>query len=266
MPELRSAGIRSCVAAFIALAGWCAGGMLACAQDQPVGVGSRELWAGADAGVHNWLVYSGGTYAPWGDIHQDGIRLRSTAGYGRYDFDVTRGGPQTTLHIEATKTYGDAMIGYQARFGELTAKAFVGYAGLQTELRTRDRRGVEALSGVKGALELWLNIGNDAWASADVSYADTRETASIRIRSGYRVIPTISAGAEVVLNHARMFDMVEDRRIDEGRLGLFVRYEWFGGEISGSAGVSGDISSNLEATDLLRTTSAYGTVNWIVQF
>jgi len=221
---------------------------------------------GADAGSNNWLVYTGGTYAPWGDIHGNGVRLRSTAGFGRYDFSVTSGGPHTARRVDATKTYGDALIGYQARFGELTAKAFVGYAGLQTDLRSKDQRRHETVSGLKGALELWLNIGSDAWASVDLSYAETRETASVRMRLGYRVIPTISVGPELVVNHAKMFDTVQEQRVNEGRLGLFARYEWFGGEISGSAGVSGDAGSTLEETDLLRAAAAYGTINWIVQF
>jgi len=259
-------GISRCFAAIVMLAVIDAGVGTIAAQEQPSGVGPREIWVGADAGAHNWLVYTGGTYAPWGDIHGSGLRLRSTAGVGRYDFNVTAGGPHTVRRVDATKTYGDAMIGYQARFGELTAKAFVGYAGLQTEWRSNAQRRHETVSGLKGALELWLNIGSDAWASADLSYADTRDTASVRVRAGYRVIPTISVGPELVVNHAKMYDTVQEQRVNEGRLGLFARYEWFGGEISGSAGVSADVGSNLEETDLLRAAAAYGTINWIVQF
>lgn len=234
----------------------------ALAQEAPAGVGPREIWVGADAGMHNWLAYTGATYAPWGDIHQGGFRVRSTAGYGHYDFDVARSGPALKTHVAATKSYADLMMGYQARLGDLTAKAFAGYAALQTEQNAPGYRSAELRTGFKGALELWLNIGTEAWASADVSYADTRQAASARVRAGYRLVPTLSVGAEAVLNHANMFDTVYNRTVNDGRAGLFARYEWFGGEISASGGVATEV----QQSDPLRGTSAYGTVNWIVQF
>ncbi|MFX8727608.1 cellulose biosynthesis protein BcsS, partial [Acinetobacter baumannii] len=83
----------------------------------PHGVGQREIWFGVDAGARNWLVSSGGTFAPWSDIHADGFRLRATDGYGQYSSPVSK--------LRATKTYADVLAGYQMRFGELTAKAFL---------------------------------------------------------------------------------------------------------------------------------------------
>jgi hypothetical protein len=50
---------------------------------------------------------------------------------------------------------------------------------------------------------------------------------------------------------------------------VFVRAEWFGGEVSASGGVSGDV---VETTgqggqlDLLHQPTTYGTLNWIVQY
>ena len=90
---------------------------------QPSGVGSKEIWVGADAGAHNWLVYSGTTYAPFDDIHGDGLRLRSTAGYGQYSYQW-----DVSTRVKVTKTTADILVGYQQRFGALTAKAFIGAA------------------------------------------------------------------------------------------------------------------------------------------
>ena len=267
MSLLVSTGILRVFILALALGAVLLGNAANAAEEAPAGVGSREIWVGADAGAHNWLVYSGSTYAPWGDIHQDGFRMRATTGYGHYDYQLpSLANPNKLLTVKATKTYSDAMIGYQTRFGELTAKAFVGMAILNNIASPVDRRARSDLSiGVKGSVELWLNLGSQAWTSLDVSYADTQETASIRSRIGYRILPTVSVGAEAVINHAKMFDSVQTKSVDDGRVGLFARYEWFGGEISASGGVTGDLHS-VDEIDLLKRPSAYGTLNLIVQF
>lgn len=231
------------------------------------GVGQREVWVGADAGAHNWLVYSGGTYAPWGDIHADGFRLRATAGYGHYDYQW-----DAKTHVEVDKTTADVLVGYQHRFGELTAKAFIGWAILtDLDVPSANVRIPKFQNGVKGALELWLNLGPNAWTSLDLNYADTRETWSVRSRVGYRVLPTVSLGVEGVINHANLAGQVQinsktPQPLGNIRVGAFARYEWFGGEISASGGLTGDTGEDLGSTDLLRKPSAYGTVNWITQF
>lgn len=233
----------------------------------PAGVGSREVWAGADAGIHNWLVYSGTTYAPWSDIHQDGFRIRATTGYGHYDYLW-----DAKTKVKVDKTYSDALIGYQRGIGDLTAKAFVGWAMLKDlDVPSAKVRRERFQTGFKAALELWLNLGSQGWTSLDVSYADTRQTASIRSRMGYRVLPTVSLGTEAVINHASLEGQVQieastDEVIGNTRTGLFVRYEWFGGEISASGGVMGDVRQSLDDIDLLKRPSPYGTINLIVQF
>ena len=234
---------------------------------QPSGVGSREVWLGTDAGPHNWLVYSGATYAPWGDIHADGFRLRATTGYGHYDYHW-----DSKTKVDVDKTYADVLIGYQARFGELTAKAFVGWAMLSDlDVPSATVRKAKFTTGFKTALELWLNLGSQGWTSLDVAYADTRETWSVRSRVGYRVLPTVSLGLEDIVNHSSLTGQVQinrssDRLIGNARVGAFARYEWFGGEISASGGLTGDIQGDLGNIDLLQHPAAYGTLNWIIQF
>lgn len=239
-------------------------------EREPPGVGPRELWVGADAGAHNWLVYSGTTFAPFGDIHADGWRLRATTGYGQYSYNW-----DASTRVKVDKTYADAMVGYQHRFGELTAKAFVGWALLANayDIESRSRSVAKSTDGIKGALELWLNLGASAWSSLDLSYADTRDTWSVRSRTGYRVLPTVSLGVEGVFNHADLAGEVQTsaKLSVEGnsRIGAFARYEWFGGEISMSAGYSGDWIERdgpNGGTDVLNKPQVYGTANVIVQF
>ena len=251
----------------LALGAGLLGNAATAAEETPAGVGSREIWAGADAGAHNWLVYSGATYAPWGDIHQDGFRVRATTGYGHYDYQW-----DAKTKVKVDKTYADVTVGYQRGIGDLTAKAFFGWAMLKDlDVPAANVRRQRFQTGFKAALELWLNLGSQAWTSLDLSYADTRDTASIRSRIGYRILPTVSAGVEAVLNHASLDGQVQidtstDRVAGNARTGLFLRYEWFGGEISASGGITGDIKASLNDFDLLKRPSAYGTLNLIVQF
>ncbi len=238
-------------------------------SDQPQGVGSREIWFGVDASARNWLVYSGGTHAPWDDIHGDGWRLRSTAGYGRYSYNF-----DASTRVNVEKSVADVLVGYQVRLGSLTAKGFVGGALLNTafEVPSKSLRLGEQKFGFKTALELWLNLGPDAWTSLDLSYADTRALASARSRLGYRVLPTVSIGVEGVFNHTNLEGQIQMSQTTtthgNARLGGFARYEWFGGEISASGGLAGDVVE-ARATgdlDLLHRPEVYGTLNLILQF
>lgn len=157
----------------------------------------------------------------------------------------------------------------------MTAKAFVGLAYLSdVDVPAANSRKPRQHIGVTGALELWLNIGHDAWASLDVAYADTRETLAVRSRLGYRVLPTLSLGIETALNRSDLAGQVQiepgaDQPLANGRLGAFARYEWFGGEISASGGLSADMAGTIKPDnpdDSLHRPAIYGTVNWILQF
>ncbi len=67
--------------------------------------------------------------------------------------------------------------------------------------------------GVKGVIELWLNLGPNAWTSLDLAYTTAHETGSARWRAGWRMLPTVSLGPEV------RYDInAED---EAGRVGAF---------------------------------------------
>lgn len=112
----------------------------------------------------------------------------AASGYGRYEYEDLRMevlpcGDQVKLpkrvpcrtvrqRFKADISYSDALIGYHQRFGELTAKAFIGLAVVNHAIHPGDHdnkaSGLEY--GVKGAIELWLNVGPNAWTSVDLSY------------------------------------------------------------------------------------------------
>lgn len=214
----------------------------------------RELWAGAETTGQTWSAYTGMTVALGGAIRDNGWRLRSVSGYGRYHYEGYKfvgGHPVALTTIQGTSQFTDLLIGYQVGFGPLTLKAFAG-ASMDGHRLTPDdpsnaTRGIAY--GAKAALELWLNLSQAAWLSLDQSYASAHNTYSARARGGYRVVPPLSIGPEVGASGTS--------ETQNGRLGGFLRYEWAGGEASASSGVTGDIA---------KPTTPYATVNVMLRY
>ncbi|MCH9808121.1 MAG: cellulose biosynthesis protein BcsS [Alphaproteobacteria bacterium] len=227
----------------------------------------NEIWAGADAGADVWLLYSGATLAPFSDIHQNGVRLRFVGGYGQYRYESYDHSTETTAKYQANVTFADALIGYLWRLDPLILKLFVGASFSDHQIRPLDpnnhTQGPDV--GAKAVAEFWFNLGNNGFASLDLAWSQAHETRSARTRIGYRLTPKFSFGPEAGLNLDRQGDYKiaeEDvnfraEPIDYGRIGLFARYEWYGGELAASTGVLGDFREE---------TSIYGTLNWITQY
>jgi hypothetical protein len=239
------------------------------------------VWAGADISTDVWLLYSGVTVAPQSHIHGDGVRFRAVAGYGQYRYsDTIPSGAGVRAEFHAETHFADLLAGYQARFGELTAKAFAGLSVVGHDIEPLDSETVVvgSESGVKGIVELWLNMGPSAWGSLDLAWSSAHDTRSVRLRAGYRVLPTVSLGLEAGLNvdaqgECRMegggggcratYDSRDAASLlDYGRAGLFTRYEWAGGEASLSAGALGGSFQGEGASDV----DPYVTFTWITQF
>lgn len=245
-----------------------------------------QVWSGGDVSANVWLLYSGMTMSPWSRMHEEGLKLRASGGYGEYTYSdrVPSADPamdprdrETTFH--AKTHYAEILVGYLMRFGELTAKAFVGPSIIGHDISPNDTETVVIGDeiGVKGVLELWLNMGERGWGSLDMSFSSAHDTASARARTGYRVWPKLSLGVEAAVNvdaqgQCRMdvssasgckhaYDR-ETRLMDYGRAGGFVRYELERGELSLSVGALGDKFSRDGKTEI----SPYATVNWLTQF
>lgn len=248
----------------------------------------REVWTGVDASENAWLTYGGITVSPWSSVHDEGLRFRFAAGYGKYvsrgafKFDATTDPSDDLIDVRFRRAgaiaYADALAGYLWRLGPLTAKAFAGLSIIDHDTTDTyrapgfvlpDGRPAEihiALAGdeigVKTALELWLNIGSSAWSSLDLAWTSAHQTYSGRVRVGWRAWPTLSIGVEGIVNGDDSYAITEQvRSLDlermERRGGAFVRYEWYGGEISLAGGVVASESAGL---------SPYATLNWINQF
>jgi Cellulose biosynthesis protein BcsS len=242
--------------------------------------GWREMWAGADASKDVWLLYTGVTLAPLSkDIYSDGLRLRVNSGYGQYtttnvapvckykngnlDSCRRRKPNDPDFEYDVDVTYVEMLAGYHLRLGELTAKAFIGASMYSHEHALDDyENGISGREfGATGALEFWLNLGEHAWTSLDLNYTMAYDTGSARWRAGWRTLPTVSVGPEL------RFDRNEVA--GSARIGVFARYEWFGGEISSAAGFARSIcdpghGKNCDGSD--KDLSPYATINFLTQY
>lgn len=236
-------------------------------------VGAYEIWAGADAAANTWLAYSGVTVAPWGDTHADGFRIRATSGVGRYRYDYDH-----ATRVTVNKAVADLSLGYQTAIDTLTLKVFLGWAVLAREFAASSlaERASRLDQGVKAAAELWLDWSEVSWGSLDVGFADTRSTLDLRVRLGQRLENDVSAGVEGLFNHqdlsGEVLELAGRQSLGNGRVGLFVRYDWFGGEASLAGGVSTDVIDRKDQPlgasrlGISKEVSPYGALTVLFQF
>ncbi|MEO1207215.1 MAG: cellulose biosynthesis protein BcsS [Pseudomonadota bacterium] len=236
-----------------------------------------DSYAGADVGTNYWLVYSGVTVAPFSDVHQNGVRLRVSGGYGRYKYDSFRyGDVPSTQSFDVATNYLEALAGYQQKIGIMTAKGFIGVTQIDHAISPADpgNRVSGSQVGVKGTVELWFDLSDDWYASLDGSYTTAHKTRSARLRVGYRLQPNVSFGLEARLNQDAQadFKLSEDEDevfrqepLDYVLIGVFGRYEWPMGEVSGSIGLNAsDVETTLMDGDADPT--LYGTINTLFRF
>lgn len=188
-----------------------------------------EAWVGGEATRRAHSLYFGTVWAPLGTIRADGWRLRAGGGWSAYSY---RTGSQT---VRGDASFSDVLVGYHAQLGSLTLKS---YAGLAADVHLTDPHDPAnaldgAAIGAKLLIETWFNLTPHLWTAVDLSWSQAHANTSARGRLGWRVVPSVSLGAE-----AGAYGNVES---DGGRLGGFVRYEWADGEISASGGITGSL-------------------------
>jgi hypothetical protein len=148
----------------------------------------REVWAGAEAFGRVLSLYTGSTFAPFGNLRQDGLRLRAVTAMSRFKYSGLRysaaKGDAETVAFEGQSRTSDLFIGYQWSLGATTVKAFAGWEIAAHLITPYDPETlVQGRSmGPKGALEIWTNFGHRAWAALDLSYAKAFGTFSTRSR------------------------------------------------------------------------------------
>jgi hypothetical protein len=249
---------RSAVAgAVILLALGCDGGHRPGMAKEAAGQ-HAEISVGATVSHQYWSVYSGTTFAPFGALTEDGVRLRATGGYGAFHYSALRpsGGGGQLIKYRGTASFGDLLVGYHQQLGALTLKLYAGAMATRHVIDPFDPEASVQGNGIGGktVLETWWTLGEHAWASLDVSYGTLHDTYGGRLRLGWRLAQPLSTGIEVAA------DGNSDG--DSGRVGAFVRYEWAQGEVSASGGLMTDWSG-IEKID---ARGAYATVAWMNRF
>jgi len=240
-----------------------------------------EAYGGGDAGSRHWLMYSGVTLAPFGDMHETGWRVRFSGGYGGYSYSYVTSGdgnPESISRFHAQIHYAEALVGYLQRLGPVTVKGFVGVTEIEHRLASKDPASVidGAETGIKGIVEIWWNVTDDIYASLDASYTTAHDTRSARVRVGYRLNQSLSLGLEARLDQDGQTDerarqigtTAWNQSLEQGYLGAFARYEWATGEISASAGINGsDIERTLEEGGVDdEDFGGYATLNVLTRF
>lgn len=197
---------------------------------------AQEVWAGAGISSHAWSIYSGVTLAPFGAVTADGWRLRLVGGYGEYDYRTVWALTGNRQTFRGAFSFAEALVGYQHQWGTVTVKAFIGVAAETHRLTPPDpdNEVIGYDAGVKGALETWIDVTPQYWASLDLSWTSVFNGYAARLRAARRITPDWSIGVE----GAAMGNL----EYDGGRAGAFLRYTWGSGEVSISAGSAVDRS------------------------
>ncbi len=213
---------------------------------------NTESWLGAEGFRNVWSLYSGVTFAPFGSIRDNGLRLRASGGTSGYRYTAQWFNPATMrtepLAIRGRSAYGEVLAGYHWQNGAFTMKLFAGATWIKHQLAPAEEVLADPADfntnlnaahwGGKVAAEFWLNFGKQAWTSLDLAFSSPHLMTSVRSRIGWRLAPAWSAGPEASVVGYRDHDAILDRRVlaVTSKLGAFLRYDNGQNEIAISGG------------------------------
>ncbi len=220
-----------------------------------------ENWIGADGFRRAASLYSGVTWAPLGNLRQDGPRLRLIAGQSIYSY---AGGD-----FIGQGRFLDLLAGWQLSKDATTIKVFAGASRVNNLIAPYDpsTKIQGRAQGVKAVLELWHNWTPRHWTSLDLSFANTHATGTAQLRTGWRLPePAWSVGPEVsLITYA-------DRNFNVGtetvtpRTGVFVRFENLAYEFTISGGVARTFTMPASYPVTWAAPMAYGTAQYLRRF
>jgi hypothetical protein len=190
----------------------------AAAQDEghDSGVQRAISFSGFDFAKDSSSYYSGGILALNKDLSRDGFVLRLMTSSGDFEYEqlAVPGG-----NVDGDEVSVDAMIGYQATIGLITATAYAGYEYRDIELSPNDPentiRGTE--SGFKIAFEAETSDEIPLFAAVDADYSTAFEAWNAMLRLGYNM-------GRLVLGAEGSVSGVENE--ESQRLGGFITYRF----------------------------------------
>lgn len=195
-----------------------------------------ELFSGGDVTANSVFSYTGGVWALGGGIDSTGFRLRAMGGYGDYTYSgsLSRTGGLVPTRFRGDVILMDLMAGHLWRRGDWTLKAYAGAQYVDHGIAPVDPNNSVSGSqwGAKGQIELWRNLGDKNWLSANGSYGTAFGDYWVQARVGHRFHRYLTMGLEA--------GGLGNEEYDAGRGGAFTRLHLKGLDITLSAGVSGD--------------------------
>ena len=213
---------------------------------------NMENWIGVEGFHKVWSLYSGVTAAPFGALRDNGFRIRAAGGVSGYRYTAAWFNPATQrsepLAIRGQSSQGDLLAGYHWQQGALTLKVFAGATWIKHQLAPADAALADPINfntdlnaarwGGKVAAEMWVNFGEQAWASLDLAFASPHLMTSARTRIGWRLASAWSLGPEAALSGYRDYDYIHERRVlaSTAKLGTFVRFDDGRNEVSVAGG------------------------------
>jgi len=211
-----------------------------------------EVFSGVGVTSNSYFSYSGGIWAFGRDVSGAGLRVKALTGYGGYDYDGTLPGFTGSVAFDGRVTLAQFLLGYLWQRGDWTLKAYAGIGFEDHDITPNDLansvNGNEL--GFLGQVEVWRNLGEKSWLSADASYGDVFGGYWAQLRLGRRVANRVSVGIEGAA--------LGNDEYDSGRGGGSLRYHLDKIDLTVSGGVSGDYYA--------QNTGGYATLGFYTKF
>ena len=202
-----------------------------------------EQFSGVDATENQIGFYSGGVSGLLGHyVNSPNLKLRAVYGRSYYRYRSSRkvGDDYVETDFQGQSKFYEAMVGYEFRVDKAIFKAYGGVISETNHIDPRDPQNrLEGTKlGAKFLLESWYEFNSRHWLSSYGAYSTASAYYVAHSRYGMPLLtdlPFVSAvdvGIEAGLFGNKEFDAL--------RFGAFSRLKTGIGEITFSAGVSGD--------------------------
>jgi hypothetical protein len=159
-------------------------------------------------------------WSPFGPVAGPGFRIKLDGLASVYG-DTNASVLSSNFLAADLKTLGDAMAGYQINYGQIWLKLYAG-AAYQAQTRAIWEAGQliqQKAWGATAAIESFWRVSDRVWTSANISWLQLENTASLYSRGGYEIYRgegglRVSAGAEAAgtVSNAGIFK--EGRALD----------------------------------------------------
>lgn len=198
----------ACVAAFV-----CIAALPGYSDDTPGDLPPRlHLFLGFDGAEDSVFGHGGMVWAPLGDLHRSGWRMRAVGSGGTFEY--LAGGQEITGRL----TSAEVLAGFEwiGRDAGLTVYAGPVIQDQDTDPNDPGKPRQGTRFGAKARVEGWLRIADGVFANASGSYATAAETYSARLALTFAVSDRFALEPE--------FAAFGEPGYDQQRYGVLLQY------------------------------------------